>query len=171
MNFNDSLLNGDMITVKELVLKGETWIGDKTGFDDHPIIHPADPQEFAEQLKLILDLEMIDGNGFNYTWYFSPDINQCSQLLNTQICSNSDGIFESIISNFIDCLDSKDEYEPEDYYHDPQILISRFTGGPYRIEIQYYLRHNTDTILDLTVDEDSMLDILSKLSGINVYTC
>lgn len=171
MNFNDSLLNGDMVTVKELLSKGETWVGDKTGFDDHPITHPVDPREFAEQLKLILDLEMIDGNRFNYTWYFSPDINQCSQLSGLQISSRSDSTFQSIISCFIDCLDSKDEFEPEDDYYDPQILISRLCKGQYQVIIQCYLRSGTDEVLDLIVDDDTILDIFAGLSGIKVYTC
>lgn len=171
MSFNDCLINGDMKTLRNLILEGKTWVGDKTRFDENEITHPVDPIDFAEHLKLILDLELCDSNFIDddniyFTWYVSLLKEQCLSLLEAPTASFEDIAFKCIIGGYLDVLNLCKEGNVA-----PQILISKASKDLYQITIEAYEDNQVHDVLTEMVDGNKFLMILARLAKFKFYTC
>jgi hypothetical protein len=180
MSFNESLINGDMKTVRELISQGKTWFGPKNDFDRNKIIHPSDAGDFAEHLKLILDLELQDCNyrghdDIHFTWYLSPSHEEALRISQVTLETYEDITFKCIIDGYLQALIFYEEAEKKEGkglldYSQPQILISK-SGVSYQITIEAYPDCTCHDVLSLSVDNNTLLKVLSRLSTVNVYTC
>lgn len=181
MNFNTALINGDMARVKYLLGKGKGWVGSKDDFDRNVILHPHNSVEFAQHLKLILDLELRDNNycegGTCFTWYFQLSLKELEKL---EYFSDKTNIYQTMLLKcYKMCLKDtlkKMETYPEKYDDTPlpQILISK-SERAYKINVERYTNQTGDsTVMSLFIDEKdkkSILSLLGSLSEIKVYTC
>lgn len=180
-DFNKALISGNMRAVRKLLAEGKTWVGSKLDFDYNIISHPKNSKDFADHIKLILDLKLCDKNYVEddysrpcFEWFFVLTKRYLERLRKVKSNKITDIKCGYILASYEEALRITEQMSADkENYMMPSIIVSKKRGTEfaYKIKVEAYIDTLVSEANSLTFNGEELINILAKLSGANVTTC
>lgn len=176
MNFNDYLLNGDMEKVRCLVADGQSWSGSKRHYGLQNIKHPSNKKDFAEQIKVILDIGLYDSN-YNkdepFVWFFQPTDKQVIAMLSLDKIIDDLTLSTSLSAYLFSYKFTQKEKEnnlEDETVCSPQLCVYG-TKGSYFIRVETYPKEQYVIVDTVEVNEIQLLTLVEELVDSELFIC